>query len=113
MPAQGPQRFRIVLPEAEFSYSLDQGILKIVDLSLGADSVTNDAEKVLRKIAQRHPGSISDYRVMYRDSLGIWDGIDWDGRETRFFLIREINEQAAERKLQQLRPPLDGIEPLS
>jgi hypothetical protein len=69
MPAREPQRFRIPLPEAEFSYTVDQGTLKIVDLSLGANSVTNDAESVLRKIEQRHPALITDYRIMYRDSL--------------------------------------------
>lgn len=50
MPAREPQRFRIPLPEAEFSYTVDQGILKIVDFSLGANSVTNDAEKVLCRV---------------------------------------------------------------
>jgi hypothetical protein len=97
MPARERQRFRTPLPEAEFSYTVDQGILKIVDLSLGANSVTNDAENVLRKIEQRHPGLITDYRIMYRDSLGIWDGM-----EVRFFPIRERDEQAAERRLKQL-----------
>jgi hypothetical protein len=111
MPAREPQPFRMPLPEAEFSYTVDQGILKVVDLSLGANSVTNDAEKVLSKIAQWHPGSITDYRIMYRDSLGIWDGPEWDGPEVRFFPIRETDERAAERRLKQLRPPPGRTEP--
>jgi hypothetical protein len=111
MPVREPQRFRIPLPDAEFSYTVDQGILKIVDLSLGANSVTNDAENVLRKIRQRHPALIADYRIMYRDSLGIWDGIEWDGKEVTFFPIRERDEKAAERKLRQLRPPPGRTEP--
>jgi hypothetical protein len=84
MAIRVPRPFRIPLPEAEFSYTVDRGILKIVDLSLGANSVTSDAENVLRKIGQRHPGLITGYRIMYRDGSGIWDGIEWDGEEVTF-----------------------------
>ena len=103
MPVREPLRFRIPLLEAEFSYTVDQGILKIVDLSLGANFVTNDAENVLRKIEQRHPGLITGYRIMYRDSLAVWDGMEWDGLEVRFFPIHERDEKTAERKLRQLK----------
>lgn len=79
MPAREPQPFRTPLPKAESSYTADQDVIKIVDLNLGSNPVTNDAENVPRKIEQWHPGLITDYQIMYRDSLGIWDGIEWDG----------------------------------
>jgi hypothetical protein len=105
--------FRIPLTEANFSYTVSEDILKIVDLNLGGNSVTNDAERVLRKIELWQPGLIVRSRIMYRDSRGIWDGMAWDGLEVRFFPIRERDERAAERKLRQLRPPPGRIEPPS
>jgi hypothetical protein len=70
---------------------------------LGGNSVTNDAERVLQKIEQWNPGTLARCRIMYRDSRGCWDGMDWDGQEVRFFPLRETDEAAAERKL-RLRP---------
>ena len=100
-----PRLFRTPLTEAEFSYTIGPDVIRIVDLDLGSNSVTNDAEKVLRKIEQWNPGSIARCRIMYRDSIGIWDGLEWDGEEVRFFAIRESDERAAERKLKLLKPP--------
>ena len=110
MAIRVPRPFRTPLTEAEFSYTVDQDVIKVVDLNLGSNSVTNDAERVLRKIERWQPGLIARCRIMYRDSRGIWDGIEWDGEEVTFFLIREMDERAAERKLRQLKPPPGGIE---
>jgi len=111
MAIRVPRPFRTPLTETEFSYTVDQDVIKVVDLNLGSDSVTNDAERVLRKIEQWQPGLIARCRIMYRDSRGIWDGIEWDGQEVTFFPIRETDERAAERKLRQLKLPPGTIEP--
>ena len=113
MPIRVPRPFRTPLPEAEFSYAVDQDVIKIVDLNLGSNSVTNDAERVLGKIERWQPRLIARCRIMYRDGKGIWDGMEWDGQEVRFFPIRETDERAAERKLRQLRPPPGRTEPPS
>jgi hypothetical protein len=104
MAIRVPRPFRTPLTEADFSYTVRQDVLKIVDLDLGGNSVTIDAERVLGKIEQWQPGLVAHCRIMYRDSMGNWDGIDWDGQEVRFFPIRETDERAAERRLKQLRP---------
>jgi hypothetical protein len=104
MAIRVPRPFRTPLTEADFSYTVSEDVLKIVDLDLGDNSVTNDTERVLRKIERWQPGLIARCRIMYRDSRGIWDGMEWDGLEVRFFPIRETDERAAERKLKQLRP---------
>jgi hypothetical protein len=91
--------------EAQFSHALQGDVLKIWDLGLGPQSVTNDAENVLQKIEAWHQRSLVGYRIMYRDSLKRWDGIEWDGREVRFFPPGETQEQVAERKLRRVRPP--------
>ena len=113
MAIRVPRPFRTPLTEAEFSYTVDQDVIKIVDLNLGSNSVTNDVERVLRKIEQWQPGLIARCSIMYRDSMGYWDGIEWDRQEVRFFPIRERDERAARCKLRQLRPPPRRIEPPS
>ena len=111
MAIRVPRPFRTPLTEADFSYTVSEDVLKIVDLDLGDNSVTNDAERVLGKIERWQPGLIARCRIMYRDSMGYWDGMEWDGQEVRFFPIRETDERAAERKLRQLRPSPGSIEP--
>jgi hypothetical protein len=113
MAIRVPRPFRTPLTEADFSYTVSEDVLKIVDLALGGNSVTNEAERVLGKIERWQPGLIARCRIMYRDSRGIWDGMEWDGQEVRFFPIRETDERSAERKLRQLRPPPGRIEPPS
>jgi hypothetical protein len=76
---------------------VDQDVIKIVDLDPGSNSVTNDAERVLRKIECWPPGLIVRCRIMYRDSLGTWDGIEWDGQGVRFFPIREKGMKRQQR----------------
>jgi hypothetical protein len=73
--------------------------IKILDVNTGKASVTNDIENVLRKIEAWHQGSTAGYQIMYRDSDGVWDGVDWDGQHARFFAIRETDEAAAQKKL--------------
>src|SRR6516164_6870659 len=84
---------------AEFTYSMVLNRIKIVDLNRGIASVTSDIENVLAKIEAWHQGSIAGYRIMYRDSDGVWDGIEWDGQHTTFFAIRETDEAVAEKRL--------------
>ena len=61
--------------QADFTYSMSTDVITITDLDLGNRSVTNDIENVLRKIEYWHQGSIATLRIMYRDSLGVWDRV--------------------------------------
>jgi hypothetical protein len=98
-----------LVTRADFTYSIRLNRIKIVDLNSGKASVTNDIESVLRKIEAWHQGSIAGYQIMYRDSDGYWDGVEWDGQQARLFAIRETDETAAEKKLpaHNLRPSTD------
>jgi len=71
--------------QADFTYTMSPDVIGIVDLDSGGRSVTNDIERVLRQIEYWHEGSIKDYRIMYRDSEGVWDGVHWDGQRASFF----------------------------
>src|SRR5260370_21292996 len=70
---------------ADFTYSISGNVISIVDLNLNNRSVTNDIERVLRQIEHYHQGSIGGFKIMYRDSQSIWDGVEWDGERARFF----------------------------
>lgn len=60
---------------AQYDYEVFQGVLIIEDLG-GYKSVTNDMENVLNDIIKAHPEEdISRRKIMYKDSMGIWDGV--------------------------------------
>jgi hypothetical protein len=84
--------------QADFTYSIRGEVISIIDLDLGNRSVTNDIENVLRKIEYWHQGSIAAFRIMYRDSGGVWDGVNWDDQRASFFALGETDETAARRK---------------
>ena len=85
--------------QADFTYSILGNVISIIDPDLGNRSVTNDIENVLRKIEYYHQGSIVGFKIMYRDSEHIWDGIQWDGQRVSFFALRETDEERARKRL--------------
>ena len=84
---------------ADFSCALAGDVLKIRDLNLSNRSVTNDAENVLQKIEAVEGRSFAGRKIMYRDSMGFWDRLAWDGQEVRFIPLRETSERLAFKKL--------------
>jgi hypothetical protein len=70
---------RQIHTQADFTYSISGNVISIVDLNSGNRSVTNDVENVLRKIEHFHQAPSFGFKIMYRDSQGIWDGIQWMG----------------------------------
>ena len=88
-----------IVTQVALPYSMILNLVKIRDTGKGAKSVTNDVEHVLRKIEAWHQGPIAGYRIMYQDTEGFWDGVEWSGGQARLFAIREIDEAAAEKKL--------------
>ena len=71
---------REVTTQADFTYKITPDTIEITNTGLGKLSVTNDIESVLRKIEYWHQGSITGFKIMYRDENGVWDGIRWDGK---------------------------------
>ena len=61
--------------------------------------MTNYIENVLRKIEYWHQGSIAAFQIMYRDSLGVGDGVHWDGNQATFLYLGETDEERARAKL--------------
>jgi hypothetical protein len=84
---------------ADFTYSIMPNTISITDTNLGKLSVTNDIEAILRRIEYLYQGSVAAFKIMYRDSDGIWDGIRRDRQSASFFALRETDEQKAHEKL--------------
>ena len=84
---------------ADFTYSFSDNVISIVDLNIGNRFVTNDISYVFQQVEQFHQGPINSYRIMYRDSCGVWDGIRWDGETAFFVSLNETDYRAARSKL--------------
>jgi len=85
--------------QADFTYSITPNTIIIVDTGNGRRTVTNDIEAVLRKIEHWHQGSITGFKIMYRDENGVCDGVRWDGQHPSFFALGETDDKRATEKL--------------
>lgn len=88
-----------------WNITLDGKILYITDDG-GLKSVTNDIENVLNDIKEKVPAKdFSNLRIMYKDSMGIWDGVgvslesDNTIKSVSFFSLNETGFQNAREKL--------------
>ena len=87
---------------ADYTYTVEGSVIAIVDLDQGSKSVTNDMENVLDDI-RAEIGDLAGYAVIYRDSLGRWDGVRLVGRSVEFYSLNETDpERAAARLLHWL-----------
>jgi len=69
---------------ADFQLHVDEPAreIRIIDEDLGAMSVTNDLEAVLREVSLQVDAALPDYSIIYRDSTGTWDRIVVKAHET-------------------------------
>jgi hypothetical protein len=91
-----------ITPDGKVLYITDEGGLK---------SVTNDLENVLRDIAdEMSVEMLRNTRIMYRDSMGIWDGVTIEFCSDQeqiihgihFFPITEKEFEPAKEKLMNI-----------
>ena len=87
---------------ADYTYTVEGSIIAIIDLDQGSKSVTNDIENVLDDI-RAEIGDLAGYAVIYRDSMGRWDGVRLIGSSIEFYALNETDgERAAARLLHLL-----------
>ena len=80
--------------------TLDKNVIAITDLNQGRMSVTNDIENVVAEVSQQLGIKATDYKWIYQDSDGNWDG--WDPKTQDFiFLLSDTKEEAIEAILNQ------------
>lgn len=60
-------------------------VLLVWDKDLGNVTVTNDIQNVIADISEYEKINLVDHLIIYRDSLGRWDG--WDAWQHEFFPI--------------------------
>lgn len=60
---------------AEYTWGCDGQILWLKDQGTDCRSLTNDIENCLIEIAGQLDKSLTDYRIIYRDSEKEWDGV--------------------------------------
>lgn len=92
---------------ADYTYTVAGNVIAIIDLDQGSKSrsagaVTNDMENVLDEISAEL-GGLAGYSVIYRDSMGRWDGVRLERGVAAFYSLNETNpERAAARLLHPL-----------
>jgi|GEM_PF-2091358 hypothetical protein len=95
---------------AEYTFEVDEKskVIAIQD-SGGAKSVTNDIENILKDITYHpqykdNPDLMKGYKIMYMDSMGIWDCVKFEISngsisKVRFFPLTEKDFNKAKAKL--------------
>lgn len=86
---------------ADYTYTVEGGVIAITDLDLGNKSVTNDIENVLEDI-RAELGDLAGYSVIYRDSMGRWDGVRLVNGTIYLYGIGESDQQKAQARLLHL-----------
>jgi hypothetical protein len=83
---------------ADYTYTVEGSIIAIIDLDQGSKSLTNDMENVLDDI-QAELGDLSGYAVIYRDSMGRWDGVRLERGLVAFYSLNETDPERAAARL--------------
>jgi hypothetical protein len=81
------------MAKATYSYKVQNDFIIITDQDCGGMSVTNDIENVIKEIEQAENIDACNYHIIYRDSMGLWDGFDAYSQE--FISLCELNEENA------------------
>lgn len=89
-------------PKSDYTYTIEDDILAIVDLNLGRMSVTNNIENVIAEIAEERRFLPEEVLVIYRDSEELWDG--WDTKTESFILLQTCSKDEAKRLIRQETP---------
>jgi hypothetical protein len=90
---------RLAEPRSVYSHTVHGNVIAIIDHD-GGRSVTNDAQNVIDDLI-RQGFDLSKYRVIYRDTRGIWDQllVDRTGHFAGFSSVNERDLSAALARL--------------
>jgi hypothetical protein len=94
------------LGKSNYEWETNGDLLQIVDLNLGGRSVTNDIDNVINEIYQKIGDELKKYKILYRDSEGIWDGVNptWGIKKCvgcDFYHIGETEIELAIKKIKR------------
>jgi len=83
---------------ADYTYTVEGSVIAIIDLDQGSKSLTNDMENVLADIRAKI-GDLAGYAVIYRDSMGRWDGVRLERGVVEFYSLNETDPERAAARL--------------
>lgn len=86
--------------KSKFNWGTKDDVLWIVDLDEGL-SVTNDMGNVLSSI-QEELGDLSNHKIIYQDSMGIWDQVILNG-STKNVSFKALTEKTLEGAISKVR----------
>ena len=90
---------------AEYTYTVEGCVIAIIDLDRGNKSVTNDIDNVIADIKADLASDLSGHAIIYRDSMGVWDGIKLsETGNVTFYGLGESNQAKATARLLHLAP---------
>lgn len=81
--------------KSDYTYTVYDGLIQIIDLDKGRASVTNNIENVVREICDKEQLQADQYMIIYRDSEGDWDG--WEPKRGFIYLGEKSPDKALER----------------
>lgn len=90
--------------KSDYEWNFIDDILFIEDLNLGGMPVTNNIESILSVLRDKIGEKITDAKIIYRDSEGIWNGVipEWTVggcSGVRFYYIGETYLEKAINKI--------------
>ena len=82
-----------------YNYTIDGNIIFIEGTGEGK-TVTNSIEEILKEITVEMNASMDNFKILYRDSEGIIDGVKTsNGEFSDFYYIGETSYYAAKLKI--------------
>lgn len=96
---------------ADYTYTVEEDFVCIIDMNRGDRSVTNDAENVIQDLV-RDGVDLSVRRVIYKDSEGIWDELLVSNKHfSGFRALRttEVRQAKIRARLVSVNPQLQSI----
>ena len=80
--------------KADFTYQISPATIEIVDTGQGKLSVADDLDAVMRRIEYWHMGSVSGFKISYRDENGARHEVQWDGRRVQVSPANQAGSQS-------------------
>lgn len=81
-----------------YTYTIEQEFVCIVDLDNGGRSVTNDIQKIINEIEDENNFFLDSFKIIYRDSQGIWDAVLIKDEGCKFLSLNEKEKEEAKEK---------------
>lgn len=80
--------------KADFTYQISPNTIEILDTGRGNLSVGDDLDAVMRRIEYWHMGSVSGFKMSYRDANGVRHEVQWDGRRVLVSPAKQAGPQS-------------------